>query len=75
MEISVNSIFTDRTYKIKCDPNDTIASVKARMQALEGTPVTQQCLTNGEQALQDGRTLSGYNIVKDSLLKMVTLRR
>ena len=74
MEISVNSIFTDRTYTIKCEPNDTIASVKARMQALEGTPVSQQCLTNGEQALQDGRTLSDYNIVKRSLLKMVTLR-
>ncbi|MFS7908374.1 putative Ubiquitin-like domain-containing protein [Helianthus anomalus] len=68
-------IFTGKIITLIVKFSDTIPNVKSKIQNMERIPECQQCLIFEGKQLWDSRTLSDYNVHKESTINLILRSR
>ncbi|XP_053307280.1 AN1-type zinc finger protein 4 [Spea bombifrons] len=74
MELFIETL-TGTCFELQVSPFETVVSVKAKIQRLEGIPVSQQHLIWKSVELEDKCSLNEYNISEGCTLKLVLAMR
>ncbi|XP_066455600.1 polyubiquitin-B isoform X2 [Eleutherodactylus coqui] len=69
MKIFVKTL-TGKNITLEVEPSDTIASVKDKIQVIEGIPTDQQRMMFADRELDIAKTLHDYNILRGSTLRI-----
>lgn len=72
MQIFVSVPSESRTITLEVEPSDSVENLKAKVQDQIGLPPDEQILTFNSVVLEDGRTLSDYNIQAGSTITLST---
>ncbi|KAM3666342.1 AN1-type zinc finger protein 4 isoform 1-T2 [Ammospiza maritima maritima] len=74
MELFIETL-TGTCFELRVSPFETVISVKAKIQRLEGIPVSQQHLIWNNMELKDDYCLDDYNISEGCTVKLVLAMR
>ncbi len=61
---------TGKNITLEVEGSDTVESVKKKPEEIEGFPYDQQRLLFSQKVLEDEKSLSEYNLQKDSIIRL-----